>query len=84
MTVRRRAFRFVCTVPTRSATRATRWRSRYAVIPASSFGHTNGSTKFAVPTWTAVAPAIRNSRASSAVAIPPMPMTGIRTACAHS
>ena len=35
-----------------------------------------GSTKLAVPTWTAVAPAIMNSRTSEAVAIPPMPMIG--------
>ena len=41
-----------------------------------------GLMKFAVPTDTAVAPAIRNSRASSAVAIPPIPMTGIFTAWA--
>ena len=34
------------------------------------------------PTATADAPAIINSMASSAVAIPPMPMTGIETACA--
>ena len=44
----------------------------------------NGSTKFAVPTWTAVAPAIMNSSTSSAVAIPPMPMIGSFTAWRHS
>ncbi len=44
----------------------------------------NGSTKLAVPTWTAVAPAIMNSSTSSAVAIPPMPMIGSFTACRHS
>ena len=40
----------------------------------------NGSTKFAVPTCTAVAPAMMNSSASSAVAMPPMPMMGSFTA----
>src|ERR1700738_2643949 len=37
------------------------------------------STKVAVPTWTAEQPATRNSRASSAVAMPPIPTTGMRT-----
>ncbi len=40
----------------------------------------NGSTKFAVPTCTAVAPAIMNSSTSAAVAMPPMPMIGSLTA----
>jgi hypothetical protein len=44
----------------------------------------NGSTKFAVPTCTAAAPAIMNSSTSVADAIPPMPITGIFTCCAHS
>ena len=44
----------------------------------------NGSTKFAVPTCTAVAPAMMNSSASSTVAMPPMPRIGIFTACRHS
>ncbi len=39
-----------------------------------------GSTKFAVPTATAVAPASMNSTASCALAMPPMPITGTRTA----
>jgi len=43
-----------------------------------------GSTKLAVPTWTAAAPAIRNSRTSRALPMPPIPMTGMRTRCAHS
>ena len=49
-----------------------------------SFGQMNGSTKFAVPIWTAEAPAIMNSRASRASAMPPIPMIGIFTACRHS
>src|SRR2546427_473128 len=56
----------------------------YSRMPARSFDQMNGSTKFAVPTWTAVAPAIMNSSASRASAIPPMPMIGIFTACRHS
>jgi hypothetical protein len=40
----------------------------------------NGSTKFAVPTWTASAPAIMNSSTSSGAAMPPIPMIGIFTA----
>ena len=43
-----------------------------------------GSSKFAVPTCTAAAPAIRNSSASRAEAMPPMPMMGMRTALRHS
>ena len=39
-----------------------------------------GSTKLAVPICTAWQPAIRNSSASWAEAIPPIPITGIRTA----
>ncbi len=35
-----------------------------------------GRMKFAVPTWTARAPTIKNSRASAAVRIPPRPITG--------
>ena len=38
-----------------------------------------GSTKVLVPTSTADAPAIRNSKASSILAIPPSPTTGIET-----
>ena len=41
-----------------------------------------GLKKLAVPTDTAVAPAMINSSASSAVAIPPMPIIGSFTACA--
>src|SRR5215831_11643728 len=74
----------VSTVPTRSAILEILWRSMYDVIPSSSFGQINGSTKLAVPTWTAVAPAIMNSSASRASAMPPMPMIGILTACRHS
>ena len=44
----------------------------------------SGSTKFAVPTCTADAPAMMNSSASAAVAMPPMPMIGMRIFCRHS
>ncbi len=53
-------------------------------MPSSSFGQMNGSTKLAVPTCTAEAPAIMNSMASRASAMPPMPMIGIVIACRHS
>jgi len=43
---------------------------------------TRGLMKLAVPISMAVAPAMRNSIASSVVVIPPMPTTGIFTACA--
>ena len=43
---------------------------------------TKGSTRFAAPTSTAVAPASIISMTSSAVETPPMPMTGTETACA--
>src|SRR3989304_4840771 len=43
-----------------------------------------GCTKFAVPTWMALAPATKNSAASSPVVIPPRPITGRRTARAAS
>src|SRR5450830_105182 len=43
-----------------------------------------GLTKVAVPTCTAVAPAMMNSRASCQVAMPPMPTTGMWTALATS
>ena len=65
------------TVPTRSR---DAWRSGGASgsrrCPSRSFAQMNGSTKLAVPTWTAVAPAIMNSSASRASAMPPMPMIG--------
>src|SRR5262249_1270434 len=40
-----------------------------------------GAQKVAVATWAAEAPAIRNSAASTPVAMPPRPTTGIFTAC---
>ena len=40
----------------------------------------DGLWKFAVPTATALAPASKNSMASSAVKIPPIPITGTLTA----
>ncbi len=43
-------------------------------------GMAQGFLKFAVPTATAAAPAMMNSRASSADWIPPIPMTGMLTA----
>lgn len=42
----------------------------------------SGRIKLAVPTCTAAAPTRMNSSASSALAMPPMPTTGIFTACA--
>ena len=54
-------------------------RGRFRIFP-----HTNGSTKLAVPTCTAVAPASMNSSTSRASMIPPMPMMGIDTAWRHS
>ena len=53
-------------------------------MPLTMVFQTSGSTKFAVPTWTAVAPAIMNSSASRAFMMPPIPTTGIFTACRHS
>ena len=49
-------------------------------MPGMIFDQMNGSTKFAVPTWTAVAPAMMNSSASSTVAMPPIPRIGSFTA----
>jgi len=43
-----------------------------------------GSQNVAVPTSTAVAPATKNSAASSPVAMPPIPIKGTRTVCAAS
>ena len=43
---------------------------------------TPGSMKLAVPTCTAVAPVMMNSRASAALMMPPTPTMGIWTACA--
>ena len=60
------------------------WRSRCSVRPTRNFFQINGSTKFAVPTCTALAPTIMNSSMSSAVMMPPIPMIGIRTAWRHS
>src|SRR5450756_237267 len=44
----------------------------------------HGSQKFTVPTSMALAPASMNSITSSAVLMPPIPMTGIFTALAAS
>ena len=51
-------------------------------MPSTTSWVVYGLMKLAVPTETAVAPAIINSRASSALAIPPIPMIGIFTAFA--
>src|SRR5690348_5349701 len=71
-------------VPVRSAARATFSRSRNWSSSRAIRSGACGSQKFAVPTSTALAPAIRNSAASAPVAIPPNPTTGIFTACAAS
>ena len=52
--------------------------------PSSSLVQMNGSTKLAVPTCTALAPASMNSSTSRASMMPPMPMIGIFTSCRHS
>ena len=59
----------------RSARSGASVRTR-CIASAIAFGLAN----VAVPTWTAAQPATRNSSASSAWAIPPIPITGIRTA----
>ena len=55
----------------------------YASIPSMTFSVVAGSWKFAVPTDTALAPANRNSIASSAQEMPPIPMIGMLTANFH-
>src|SRR3990172_12224549 len=54
----------------------------YSAIPMATLTDESGSMKFAVPTWTAVAPAMRNSSASFALTMPPMPMIGTFATCA--
>ncbi len=54
--------------------------SSHWTMPCFTFMVTAGSMKLAVPICMAVAPAIKNSMASSAFMIPPSPMTGI---CRH-
>ena len=51
-------------------------------MPSITLSETVGSTKFEVPICTAVAPANINSTASRHEAIPPNPITGMRTAFA--
>ena len=70
----------IFSVPTRSAARAMFSRRRNAESSAAMRKGERGSQKVAVPTSTALAPAIRNSAASSPLAMPPKPMTGIFTA----
>src|ERR1035441_7216064 len=67
----------VRSVPTRSETRATPWLSHHAASSPTSRPASEGSRKFAVPIWTAFAPATRNSTACSTVSIPPIPKIGI-------
>ncbi len=57
-----------------SAPKTFRYPSMISVVAC-------GLTKLAVPIWTAAAPAIKNSSASSAVMMPPIPITGIWVAC---
>ena len=54
----------------------------YSSIPRTVSTVAYGLKKFAVPIETAVAPARINSSASSADAIPPIPIIGTFTACA--
>ena len=54
--------------------------ARVLFIDEANWEGTCGSMKLAVPTSMALAPAIRNSSASSAVRMPPSPTTGIFTA----
>src|SRR5690606_38707360 len=68
----------ICRLPMRSSTRWIACRSRYESTPVDKSCQSSGSTKLAVPTCTAVAPAIRNSSTSSAERIPPIPMIGSR------
>ena len=58
------------------------WLSSQELIPSLTLIVTVGSIKLAVPISIAVAPAMINSMASSAVMIPPRPTTGILTALA--
>src|SRR5438094_561569 len=48
-------------------------------MPSWTSAMARGLTNVAVPTWTAVHPATRNSSASSARMMPPTPSTGMRT-----
>src|SRR4030081_3141097 len=48
----------------------------YAARPSITLSGAVGSAKVAVPTWTADAPAIRNSSASAALVTPPAPVIG--------
>src|SRR5206468_8230205 len=73
---------YILSVPTRSATWATRSRRQNSPSSRAMRRGEAGSQKLAVPTWTAWAPAMRNSAASSPEAMPPRPTTGILTASA--
>ena len=66
-------------VPTISVIAEREWSSRYFSRPVTTSLVTDGLTNWAVPIWTAEAPAMKNSRASSAVQIPPIPTTGMFT-----
>src|SRR5947209_2682160 len=70
--------------PIKSVIFATRFSKHQRCNPSTIFSVATGSQKFAVPTCTAAARASMNSTASSAVVMPPMPITGISTVCAAS
>lgn len=70
------------TVPTISLIFSIFCSVRNFSIPSHTFIGAYGSLKIAVPICTADAPAIIISIASSAVAMPPIPITGILTAFA--
>src|SRR6185437_8071233 len=76
--------RYTSSVPIISVIRFTRFSKHQRCSPSTIFSVAQGSQKFAVPTSTAAAPASMNSITSSAVVMPPMPMTGISTVCAAS
>lgn len=70
------------TVPIRSLRFPIAYWRIYSSMPFTISAVVYGLTKFIAPTATPVAPASMNSIASSAFAMPPMPMIGILTAFA--
>src|SRR3989304_5287684 len=70
----------ICTFPMRLFRFMMFLSSIYLAKPSIISTDTAGFKKFAVPTATADAPARKNSTASCAVVIPPMPIIGILTA----
>ena len=69
-------------IPIKSLISSTPLDAIYFSIPSITSRVVLGLWKLAVPTETAVAPARMNSSASSAVAIPPIPIIGTLTALA--